>query len=573
MAIYHLEAKIISRGSGRSACAAAAYMSCSKILNDYDGIEHDYTQKHGLVWEQVFLPQNATAAWQNRSALWNAVEAEEKTKDNRLAREFVAALPIELDKDGWKKLLSEFIVQQFVADGMCADVAIHDTGTGNPHAHIMLTVRPLDENGKWQYKTEKEYLCIRNGEERGFTAAEFKTAQTEGWEKQYPYKVEKKKIYMAPSEAETHGYERADKHPKSTKFGRQNPITARWNSEEQLVRWRAAWAECVNKNLEQCGLDERIDHRSFADRGIDEQPTIHEGVIARAMEAKGIISDRCELNRKIKEDNRMLRTLKAEIQRLSDSIKHTIPALAEALENLRSKMIVFCYKLLSNARRKNILQRYIDTVKPDLERYLVTTGKLKEKSREKRSLVAQKNDTSVINVMERIRLSSQINELSEEIEDLRSEKAMRLSRMNCSDEKDIKAIRNNVSYAEANMKKYDDDDAKTQAELDGVIYEIEKMTADSNDLDQGELLSARLQIRFDCEHDAVVAIQEHYGENYDPQLMRECHEKVMDILHEEKISVRDQLRIGKTNNDTNRKEALHKQQDKANVQDKANEAI
>ena len=410
MAIYHLEAKIISRGSGRSACAAAAYMSCSKILNDYDGIEHDYTRKHGLVWDQVFLPQNAPAEWQNRSVLWNAVEEEEKTKDSRLAREFVAALPVELEKDEWKKLLSEFIEQLFIADGMCADVAIHDTGTGNPHAHIMLTVRPMDENGKWQYKTEKEYLCVRNGEERGFTAAEFRTAQAEGWEKQYPYKVGKKKMYMPPSEAEAHGYERADKHPKSTKFGRQNPITARWNSKEQLVKWRAAWAECVNRNLEQCGLDERIDHRSFADRGIDEQPTIHEGVVARALEAKGIISDRCELNRQIKEDNRLLRDLKADIKRLSEMLKNSIPALADAFENLRSKMIVLCYKLINNAKRKNVLQHYVDVVKPDLDRYLVTAGKLKEKTHEKKSLVAQKKGTPVLNVMEQFRMSSRISE-------------------------------------------------------------------------------------------------------------------------------------------------------------------
>ena len=546
MAIYHLEAKIISRGSGRSACAAAAYMSCSKILNDYDGIEHDYTRKRGLVWEHVFLPQNAPAEWQDRSVFWNAVEEEEKTKDSRLAREFVAALPIEVVKNEWKKILSEFIEQQFVADGMCADVAIHDTGTGNPHAHIMLTVRPLDESGKWQYKTEKEYLCVRNGEERGFTAAEFKTAQAEGWEKQYPYKVGKKKMYMAPSEAEAHGYERADKHPKSTKFGRQNPITARWNSEEQLVKWRVAWAETVNRNLEQCGFDERIDHRSFAERGIDEQPTVHEGVVARALEAKGIISDRCELNRQIREDNRLLQSLKADVKRLSEMLKNSIPALADAFENLRSKMIVLCYKLINNAKRKNVLQRYVDAVKPDLDRYLVTSRKLKEKSREKKSLVAQKKGTPVLNVMEQIRLSSRISELTEEIEDLRSEKAMRLSRMNYSDEKDIKTLQNNVSSAEANMIKYDDDDVKTQAELDGVIGEIEKMTVDSTDLDQAELLSARLQIRSDCEHDAVVAIQEHYGKNYDPQIMRECHEKVKELLHEERVSLRNQFHIGRT---------------------------
>lgn len=567
MAIYHLEAKIISRGSGRSACAAAAYMSCSKILNDYDGIEHDYTRKHGLVWDQVFLPQNAPAEWQNRSVLWNAVEEEEKTKDSRLAREFVAALPVELEKDEWKKLLSEFIEQLFIADGMCADVAIHDTGTGNPHAHIMLTVRPMDENGKWQYKTEKEYLCVRNGEERGFTAAEFRTAQAEGWEKQYPYKVGKKKMYMPPSEAEAHGYERADKHPKSTKFGRQNPITERWNSKEQLVKWRAAWAECVNRNLEQCGLDERIDHRSFADRGIDEQPTIHEGVVARALEAKGIISDRCELNRQIKEDNRLLRDLKADIKRLSEMLKNSIPALADAFENLRSKMIVLCYKLINNAKRKNVLQHYVDAVKPDLDRYLITAGKLKEKIHEKKSLVTQKKETPVVNVMEQFRLSSRISELTEEIEDLRSEKAMRLSRMNCSDEKDIKTIQNNVSSAKVNMKKYDDDDVKTQAELDGVIGKIEKIAVDSSDVDQVELLSARLQIRSDCEHDAVVAIQEHYGKNYDPQIMRKCHEQVMNLLHEERASLHDQLYIGKVSNGGNRNDSIHKQYGKVDKDD------
>ena len=97
----------------------------------------------------------APAAWQDRAALWNAVEEAEKTKDSRLAREFVVALPKELDGNGWTDLLSEFVQENFVADGMCADAAIHDTDGHNPHAHILLTVRPLNENGTWQYKTEK----------------------------------------------------------------------------------------------------------------------------------------------------------------------------------------------------------------------------------------------------------------------------------------------------------------------------------------------------------------------------------------------------------------------------------
>lgn len=147
MAIYHLEAKVISRGAGRSAVAASAYMSCSQIYNDYDGVQHDYIRKGELVWQSVFLPEYAPTEWQDRAVLWNAVEEAEKTKDSRLAREFVVALPIELDKAKWQELLTEFIQNQFVDDGMCADVAIHDTDGHNPHAHIMLTVRPLNRDG------------------------------------------------------------------------------------------------------------------------------------------------------------------------------------------------------------------------------------------------------------------------------------------------------------------------------------------------------------------------------------------------------------------------------------------
>ena len=287
MAIYHLEAKIVSRGAGRSAVAAAAYLSCSRMLNEYDGVQHDYTRKQGLGWRQVFLPATAPAEWQDRETLWNAVEETETAKDSRLAREFVAALPIELSREEQIQLLQDFIKEQFVADGMCADAAIHDPYPPghNPHAHILLTVRPLDEKGKWQYKTEKEYLCVKDGEERGFTAAEFKQAQADGWEKQYQYKVGKKKVYMTPSAAQAQGYERISKYPKSTKYGRQNPITERWNSDEQLVLWRQAWADVTNLHLERTGHEERIDHRSHAERGLLERPTVHEGVVARAIAA------------------------------------------------------------------------------------------------------------------------------------------------------------------------------------------------------------------------------------------------------------------------------------------------
>ena len=161
IAIYHFEAKMISRGTGRSVVAAAAYASCSKIYNDYDGMMHDYTRKHGCVYSEIFLPSNAPPEWQDRTELWNAVEAAEKAKDSRLARELIVALPVEIGLDEWKAILKDFISKQCVNKGMCADVSIHDTDGHNPHAHILLTMRPIDDKGKWQAKTQKEYLCKR----------------------------------------------------------------------------------------------------------------------------------------------------------------------------------------------------------------------------------------------------------------------------------------------------------------------------------------------------------------------------------------------------------------------------
>ena len=146
---------------------------------------------------------------------------------------------------------------------------------------------------------------------------------------------------MPPLEAERQGYERVNKYPKSTKFGRQNPITARWNSDEQLVVWRENWAQTTNKYLDEANRsDAHIDHRSHAARGIDEQPTIHEGYLAQAMESRGLIADRCEINRQIKADNALLRELKAAFAKISQAVKNTVPTLAKAMESLREKGIV-----------------------------------------------------------------------------------------------------------------------------------------------------------------------------------------------------------------------------------------
>ena len=376
MAIYHLEAKIISRGTGRSAVAAAAYMGCDVITNEYDGVTHDYTRKGSLVWEHIFLPSQAPPEWQDRGILWNAVERAEKTKDSRLARELIVAFPVELPPEEWKSLLAEYITEHFVSDGMCTDVAIHDTDGHNPHAHILLTVRPLNQDGTWQHKTEKEYLCIRNGEEKGFTAQEFLQAQREGWEKQYPYKKDGKRVFLPPNKAA--GLERISKHPKSTTYGRQNPISARWNSEKQLVAWRAAWAEVVNRHLEKARQPERIDHRSFVNQGIDLKPTIHEGVTARMLERKGIASDRCELNREIRKDNALIRKLKELLTALKDAVQ----VFAEKLEAIRDTLVETLYgQRQATAAHKYYWNRYA-TASDRLDRLEALLPELKAKTTE-----------------------------------------------------------------------------------------------------------------------------------------------------------------------------------------------
>ena len=495
MAIYHLEAMVVSRGAGRSAVAASAYLSCSRLYNDYDGIQHDYTKKQGLVWQEVFLPEYAPQEWQDREKLWNAVEEVETAKDSRLAREFVVALPIELSREQQIELLQDFIREQFVSDGMCADAAIHDTDGHNPHAHILLTVRPLDERGKWQYKTEKEYLCMRNGEERGFTAAEFKSAQNDGWEKQYPYKVGKKKVYMTPSAAEAQELIRADKHPKSTRYGRQNPISERWNSEEQLVSWRVAWADVTNRFLESAGREERIDHRSNAARGLDEIPTIHEGVTVQALERKGIVSDRCEMNRQIRADNALLRELKAEIKKLAALVARTVPAIAEGLEKLRSRVLIFCYQLSHIRNGKSHIQKSLAVWKPELERYTGLVQQIKEKSKERITLVAEKKALPIYHVKRHKALAVRIAELTEDLEELRSEKALLFQKLEYAEDAGAEEFRKDIATMEAGLKKLEAQEQRYSAELDKALAEYAELKAQASDFDSVELYQARQVLR------------------------------------------------------------------------------
>ncbi len=513
------------------------------MYNDYDGVQHDYTRKQGLVWQQIFLPDMAPAEWTDREVLWNAVEETEKTKDSRLARKFVVALPVELNRDEWIALLTDFIQANFVAEGMCADVCIHDTDGHNPHAHIMLTVRPLTKDGKWQHKTEKEYLYIRNGEEHGFTATEFKSAQAEGWEKQYQYRAGKKKVYMVPSAAEAQGLERVSKYPKSTKYGRQNPITARWNSEEQLVLWRAAWADMTNRFLERAGSQERVDHRSHSKRGLDEQPTIHEGVVAHVLEKKGIVSDRCELNRQIKADNILLRELKSLVKKLMDAVKNTVPAIAEAMEAVRQKMIVFRYQLLHIGTGKRQITDTLRAVQPDIKRYEDIVKQLKAKIKERRGLLEEKKTMSALQVFRHRELAQKIAGLTENIEELKSEKVLLLNQFNCADDHGMDEIKQHIASMESSLGTLNQQEKKYAAELDAALAQYTELQQQVADMDTTELEATRQAIRPGKECETVQRLQATYRKKFNSHLLTQSRKDIAALLGEamEPTSIRQQL--------------------------------
>lgn len=552
IAIYHFEAKMISRGTGRSVVAAAAYASCSKIYNDYDGMMHDYTRKHGCVYSEIFLPSNAPPEWQDRTELWNAVEAAEKAKDSRLARELIVALPIEIGLDEWKAILKDFISKQCVNKGMCADVSIHDTDGHNPHAHILLTMRPIDDKGKWQAKTQKEYLCKRGDEERGFTAAEFKTAQADGWEKQYQYKVDKKKLYMTPTEAEQQGYERVSKNPKSTRYGRQNPICAEWNSEEQVLRWRKAWEGVTNKALEQNSIDARVDCRSFKECGIDEQPTIHEGVSAHIIEQRGGVSERCEMNRQIKADNALLLEIKKQIKKLSaivvDKVKKTVLDFANTLENLRNRYIFNRYEITQNENISTELKQYNTTIDVTVQRYNGIVQQLDNKITELKKMKAEQKHLNPIHIFRHKELTEHIDKTEKEIKKLQNLKSAFLDKMSCKSEKDI------PQYKALHIKNDD-----IIIEIAANNTELEKQCAD----DKAEFISIKKSIpsedmvavqaeRYTI-HDEytksnIQKLQEKYGRKYSYDIYKDVEADVNMELHEKPFSILMRLEKNKQRN-------------------------
>ena len=332
MAIYHLFIKIISRGKGKSAVAAYAYRSGEMIENEYDGIVHDFTKKGGIAYTEILLPQNAPQEFVNRSVLWNSVEKIEKSKNSQLAREIEIALPKELNREKQIELVREYVKENFVKVGMCADIALHDKNDRNLHAHILLTMRPLNEDKTWGAKSKKEYILDENGEKVKLKNGNYKTRKIN---------------------------------------------TTDWNEQDKAEEWRKAWADITNKYLEENSIHDKVDHRSYQRQGIEQIPTIHLGVSATQMEKKGIATDRGNINREIKHQNMILREISRRIKALLNWIRGIGKEEKIEIQNTKSTLPP---KENLQSIFENLIRKNVDNNNADLEKYIESYQLLKEKN-------------------------------------------------------------------------------------------------------------------------------------------------------------------------------------------------
>ena len=267
----HNQISIVQRSNRQSAVAAAAYQSGEKLFCEYDQQVKHYPEKRGIVHNEILLPANAPRSYADRNTLWNAAEAVEKQWNSQLARRWVLTIPREIPPDQYAALVRDFCNQQFVSKGMCVDFAIHDKGDGNPHAHVMLTMRAMDEHGKWLPKSRKVYDLDENGERIKLPSGRWKSHKED---------------------------------------------TVDWNDQKYCEIWRHEWEVIQNRYLEANDRPERVDLRSYARQGLDIIPTVHEGAAVRQMEKRGIQTNIGNLNREIRAANRLMKSIRQLIQNL-----------------------------------------------------------------------------------------------------------------------------------------------------------------------------------------------------------------------------------------------------------------
>ena len=261
--------------------ASAAYRSGEKLHSEYYGEDSDYTRKGGVLCSEILLPPHAPPEYADRETLWNAVEKAERGKKAQLAYSFDIALQNEFSIQENIALARQFLLEQFVSRGMVVDFAAHqpdrdDGGIQNPHFHVLCPIRPILPDGRWGSKQRREYVLDEHGERIRDEAGDY--------------------VFNAVP-------------------------TTDWGSPDTLEQWRQAWAELCNAKFAEKGLDCRIDHRSYERQGVEQLPTVHEGPTVKAMEQKGIRTDKGDLNRWIRKTNAMLREAKQKIASLLGWLK------------------------------------------------------------------------------------------------------------------------------------------------------------------------------------------------------------------------------------------------------------
>ena len=302
----HFDVKIIQRSKRQSAVASAAYQSGERLFSEYDQKQKYYSHKSEIVHTEIMLPPHAPPEYADRNTLWNAAEAIEKQWNSQLARRLVLAIPRDIPPEQQADLIRDYCREFFVSKGMIADFAIHDKGDGNPHAHILLTMRAMDEQGKWLPKSRKVYDLDENGE----------------------------RIRLASGRWKSHKEDTVD-----------------WNDQKYAEIWRQGWADTANRYLEAIGSPERLDLRSYARQGIDKIPTVHMGPAVSQLEKKGIQTNIGNLNRDIKAANSLMQSIRQMVRSLKgwlSGLKEKKAALLEALEQAKEPTI------------PELLSRYLD---------------------------------------------------------------------------------------------------------------------------------------------------------------------------------------------------------------------
>ncbi|RHS86793.1 hypothetical protein DW923_00585 [Butyricicoccus sp. AM42-5AC] len=321
----HNEITIVQRSQRQSAVAAAAYQSGEKLFCEYDQQVKHYPEKRGIVHNEILLPANAPQEYADRNTLWNAAEAVEKQWNSQLARRWVLTIPREIPPDQYAVLVREFCQKQFVSKGMIADFAIHDPHPPghNPHAHVLLTMRAMDEHGKWLPKSRKVYDLDENGE----------------------------RIKLPSGRLKSHKEDTVD-----------------WNNQKYCEIWRHEWEVIQNRYLEANDRPERVDLRSYARQGLDIVPTVHEGAAVRQMEKRGIQTNIGNLNREIRAANNLMKSIRQLIQRLLyEQIDEITEGIAEVqasggerftvkqLERTRKSLEARLEKLQAEGRKDDVV--------------------------------------------------------------------------------------------------------------------------------------------------------------------------------------------------------------------------